>query len=111
MKETQSLKQNKDFKRLYYRGASVVTEFAVVYSMRNRLTQNRLGITVGKKIGCAVKRNRVRRIIKESYRLLEPRISKGYDFVIVGRGRAAGVKTADISRAIEKALAVKNLIS
>lgn len=53
---------------------------------------NRLGITVTKKIGGAVRRNRARRVIFEAYRLLEPQLPTGYDFVIVARTRATSVK-------------------
>ncbi len=61
----------------------------VVYFKKNRYGQSRLGITVSKKVGNAVTRNRVRRLIKENYRLMEPEVRTGFDVVIVARTRMA----------------------
>lgn len=88
MKNTLSIKLNRDFRRLYYKGGCVGSDILVVYYKKNSLQCNRLGITVGKKIGGAVVRNRVKRLIRESYRLIE----KGnvcYDIVIVARSKCA----------------------
>ena len=94
-----SIKENSDFKRLYYRGKSEVRKRIVVYYRKNRLSCNRLGITVSPKVGNAVKRNRVRRLIKENYRLL-PISTFGYDFVIVARKSAAFSDFYDIKKDI-----------
>jgi len=88
MKKTVSIKLNKEFKRLYYRGGSFVSREMVLYLIPNGLHINRLGITVSKKIGSAVIRNRVRRRIKESYRLTEQQLKCGYDLCFVARSRA-----------------------
>jgi len=61
----------------------------VVYFKKNRYGQNRLGITVSKKVGNAVTRNRVRRLIKENYRLMEAEVRDGFDVVVVARARMA----------------------
>lgn len=62
-----SLKKNIDFKRIYKRGKTAVTPALVVYALRNKRV-NRLGITAGKKVGCAAKRNRAKRRIRALYR-------------------------------------------
>lgn len=90
MKKTKALKLNKDFKRLYYRGKSAACGYVVVYYQKNRLAENRLGLTCSKAVGKAVVRNRTKRLMRESYRLLEHRIKSGVDIVIVARTRAAG---------------------
>lgn len=87
MLRTEILKLNKDFKRLYYRGKSNVNPLVITYCKRNNLEKNRIGITTSKKIGKAVYRNRARRLIKESYRLLEPSVPVGWDFVFVARSK------------------------
>ncbi len=97
MKYTVSLTRNKDFRRLYARGKSAVSQVLAVYARKNGLQSNRLGITAGTKIGNAVKRNLVRRRIRESYRLCEETLKTGYDIVIVARTRAVHVNFREIS--------------
>lgn len=88
MKSTTSLKKNHEFRRLYGKGKSAASKCAVVYCSRNRKHENRLGITVSAKLGGAVARNRIRRRLKEVYRLNEHLLSIGYDIVIVARARS-----------------------
>lgn len=83
-----SLKKNYEFRRLYSKGKSVATPLLVVYVRRNNGKMNRLGLTVGTKVGKAVVRNRVRRRLKEIYRLNEHRLQSGRDVVIVARVRS-----------------------
>ncbi len=82
-----SLKKNFEFRRLYTKGKSAVTPFVVVYCRRNGQGCNRLGYTVSTKLGKAVERNRVRRRLREIYRLNAHSLKSGYDIVIVARGR------------------------
>lgn len=89
MEFTTSLKLNHVFRRLYAKGDCAVGSFMVVYCRRNGLGQNRLGLTTGTKLGCAVVRNRARRRLREVYRLHEAELKRGYDIVIVARSRAA----------------------
>lgn len=103
MENTQSLKQNRDFRRVY-RGESFVGGYTVVYMQKNRYGFNRLGLTVGKSVGKAVTRNRLKRLMRESYRLMESKIPSGYDFIIVARNRAAGKTQPQIQRDIEYAM-------
>ena len=85
MKFTSALKKNHEFRRLYNKGKSAASYCVVVYCRRNRGTENRLGVTVSTKIGGAVERNRVRRRLKEIYRLNEEKLMPGYDVVLVAR--------------------------
>lgn len=82
------LKLNHIFRRLYAKGESAVGRFVVVYAKRNGTDCNRLGITTGVKLGHAVDRNRARRRIRESYRLNEHCLKRGWDIVIVARTAA-----------------------
>jgi len=100
LKITSSLKKNHEFKRLYKRGNSISSPFAVVYCRRNGLGENRLGLTVSTKIGGAVARNRVRRRFKEIYRLYEPQLSPGHDIVIVARVKARYAKYDELNRSL-----------
>ena len=87
MKAAVTLKKNHEFRRLYQKGASAVAGSMVLYCRKNRLGHNRLGVTVSVKLGNAVKRNRARRRLREVYRLASPRLSQGWDLILVARGR------------------------
>ena len=94
-----TLKKNSDFRRLYAKGKSVVTPYMVLYCRRNSLGVNRLGYTVSTKLGHAVVRNRVRRRLREIYRLNSPAMKKGFDIVVVARSRCVGARYAKMSAA------------
>jgi len=70
----------------------------VLYARKNRTNTNRVGITVSKKLGHAVVRNRVRRRLREAYRLNEEKFQPGWDIVVVGRGKALDGDFADICK-------------
>ena len=98
MDKYESIKLNKDFRYLYARGNSVVSPSVVIYYKKNRLNHNRLGITTGKKIGKAVKRNRARRLIRVAFRTLEPELNGTYDVVIVARTRCVFAKAPQVTK-------------
>ena len=87
-----TLKKNSDFRRLYSKGKSAVDPYLVIYCRRNKGGVNRVGYTVSTKLGHAVTRNRVRRRLREIYRLNSHRLRSGYDIVIVARGRCVGAE-------------------
>ena len=90
------LNKNAEFKRLYKRGNALIGKYMIIYVHPNKRGHNRIGITVSKKLGCAVVRNRVRRLILESFRLSLPEYKRGYDFVIVGRSRCIRAKMPEV---------------
>ena len=87
MQFSTSLKYNHIFQRLYRTGGQANGSL-VLYARRNRLGQNRVGITVSKKLGKAHIRNRIRRRVREVYRLNEAAFRPGWDIVVVVRGKA-----------------------
>ena len=88
MQFTTSLTNNYEFRRLYAKGRSAVTPTLVIYTRRGRGGVNRVGFTVTTKLGKAVVRNRIRRRLREIYRLNEARFSPGWDIVVVARSKA-----------------------
>ena len=86
MKYSCALKLNHIFRKLYHTSA-VANGFLVLYARPNRTETNRIGITVSKKLGHAVVRNRVRRRLREVYRLNEEKFQPGWDIVVVARSR------------------------
>ena len=100
MEHTTSLKKNFEFKRVYARGKSRITPAVVVYCRKNRSGESRLGITVSTKVGKAVVRNRIRRRLREIYRLRESAFLPGYDVVLVARVKAAFATYSQLERAV-----------
>ena len=86
MKFSASLKLNHVFRRLY-RTSGFAGPYLILYARKNRTGTNRVGITVSKKLGKAHIRNRVRRRLREVYRLNEQQFLPGYDIVVVARSR------------------------
>lgn len=99
LKAVCTLKKNSDFRRLYSKGNSFVTQYLVVYCRRAPCAEGRVGYTVSTKLGGAVVRNRVRRRLREIYRLNRPSLKTGYDIVIVARGRSVGAEYGKLNSA------------
>ena len=106
MKYTVSLKGNRAFRRIYAKGKSQALPAVVLYCRKNGAGENRLGLTVGTKVGKAVHRNRIRRRLREIYRLHEGEFRTGWDIVAVARSRAREARyqelEADFLRAAAK---------
>lgn len=100
---TKTIKKNIDFKRMYYRSKFKIGFLTVIYYKKNKNKETKLGITVSKKVGNAVKRNRVRRIILAAYKELEKQENlKGSTFVIVARKNCFKVKMWDVFKELKK---------
>ena len=99
MKFSTSLKLNHIFRRLY-RSNGQANSCLVLYARKNRTQANRVGITVSKKLGKAVVRNRVRRRLREVYRLNEEKFLPGWDIVIVARSRAVEVSFQKLTESL-----------
>ena len=102
--------RNNDFRRIYARGKSYVSPLVVVYALKNRTKNVRVGITTSKKVGNAVQRNRSRRVIREAFRALAPRVRHGFDLVLVARGKTPYVKSTDVRRQLERQLQAAGLL-
>lgn len=98
MKFSCALKQNHVFRRLYAT-SGYANGYLVLYARPNRTAGNRIGITAGKKLGHAVVRNRVRRRLREIYRLHEDRFVPGWDIVVVARSRCVGADFRKLTHA------------
>ncbi len=85
MKNTISLNRNEQFLSVYRNGKRAYHKYFTMYYMPNKKDINRLGFKVSKKLAKAVKRNRLRRLMRECYRLSEKQFSVGYDIILAAR--------------------------
>lgn len=80
------IKKNSEFQNVFKNGSSTANRQFVVYVLkRNDQPQFRLGLSVSKRIGNAVTRNRVKRLVRESFHQLSDQIKFPYDFVVIAR--------------------------
>jgi len=100
MRYTKSLTKNYEFRKLYNKGKTAASKYVAVYCMRNYKDDNMLGITVSTKLGGAVQRNRIRRRLKEIYRLNEHTLHRGHNIVIVARHRSRFAKWSELESSV-----------
>ena len=96
MKFSESLKKNDDFRRVYRKGRSRANQNLVLYTYKNDLERNRLGISVSKKVGNSIVRHHMTRLIREVYRLHEDEFNIGFDLVVVVRNGNKKTKFTDV---------------
>ena len=97
MQFSSPLKLNHIFRRLYHT-SGFADGYLVLYARKNRSSENRVGITVSKKLGKAHVRNRTRRRLREVYRLNEAKFRPGWDIVVVARSKAVDAKFSQLTR-------------
>lgn len=100
-----TLKKNYEFKRLYNKGKTAVTPYMVVYALKTQRGDRRVGYTVSTKLGKAVVRNRIRRRLREIYRLNSYKLKDSFDIVIVARSRCIEAEYAKMEQAFLHACA------
>ena len=83
MKNTIMIKKNYEFKNLFSKGKFYYGEFVHMYIKKTNSSYNKFGIAISKKQGKAVKRNRIKRLIRENYKNFEPKMKKGIQILIV----------------------------
>lgn len=100
MRFTQGLKKNREFQDVYKNGVSRANKYFVMYVLENHQNVNYLGISVSKKVGNSVVRHRVKRLVKESYRLHEDIFNSGLNIVITARAGAASISYEKVESAV-----------
>lgn len=95
------IRKNAEFRAVYRRGKSFSNNLLVLYIYKNKKSINRVGISVSKKVGKSVVRSRVKRLIKECYRLNNSNLKLGYDLVFIARTAASDKSYSEIDNAIK----------
>ena len=99
-KNGESRMKNKDFQIVYKKGKSYANKYLVMYVLENNTEENRLGISVSKKVGNSIVRHRITRLIRESYRLQESKFQNGFDIVVIARTNAKDKTYQEIESAL-----------
>ncbi len=98
------LRNKKDFSRIYNKGKSMGDRYIVLFFRKNNLDYSRKAFLASKKVGNSVSRNRARRLMKESVRLLGYELPRGYDYIFIARNTILGKSYQDVSRSVKSAL-------
>jgi len=104
------LRKNEEFHRVFKLGKAFVGDKIVVYKLENGLSYNRVGITVSRKLGGAVERNKLKRIVREAWRAREGQLRKGFDLVLVPRMKAKTASFREIADELQQLLVKGNII-
>ena len=81
------LRHRNDFRALFDRKCSVSNDWIILYGNHNQLPHSRMGMAVSRKVGNAVRRNRLRRLYREAFRLVRLELPAGLDMVVIPRNR------------------------
>ena len=117
-----AIKEHHLYNKAFQRGERFVTKTVAVYVLRDfaakrlkkenpqKVFVNRLGLSVSKKIGSAVERNRAKRIIRAAYDPIKPNLKTGYLIVISAREAIRGKKSTDVEQELERAFSSLNML-
>jgi len=94
--------RSRDFERVYSMRRSAADERLVLYAAPNQRCESRLGVSVGKKAGGAVERNRIKRFLREAFRTAGDDLPAGFDFVAVARKDSRGAGFDGIKSSLTK---------
>lgn len=112
MKKIQALKKNEDFQKVFKQGRSAANRQFVVYVLKQSgQAYDRMGLSVSKKVGNAVTRNRIKRYIREAVRAVENHFITGVDCVIIARKPTAEMDFKNVSQTLYHALKRAGVLS
>lgn len=109
MEKKYKVRSNREYRKIYDKGQSKANKHLVVFYKPNGLAYSRIGFTATKKLGNAVIRNKVRRLMKESYYQVQDKVINGYDIVILARVSANSIDYLSMKSAVSHILKISKL--
>lgn len=107
LKKRQRVKKNEDFQKVFKQGKSVANRQFVIYSYRKEEQQEfRIGLSVGKKLGNAVTRNRIKRYIRQAFLEMKDELKNNQDYVIIARHQAATLDFHETKKSLQHVLRI-----
>ena len=101
MKKANRLKKNEEFQIVFQRGKSVANRQFVVYHLtKEKQVNTRIGLSVSKKLGNAVKRNHIKRLVRESLRELIPKLKQNQDLILIARKPVTDMDLEQVKKSI-----------
>ncbi|MFL6558349.1 MAG: ribonuclease P protein component [Bacillus sp. (in: firmicutes)] len=111
MKKELRIKKNKEFQVAFQKGQSFANRQFVVYSLKKEGQDHyRIGLSVSKKIGNAVTRNRIKRYVRQSIFELNDQLAPGNDYVIIARKPAAEMDFFEVKKSLTHVLKVGKVL-
>jgi ribonuclease P protein component len=108
VKARSRLSRSSDFQRVYRQGSSTASRFLVLYYFKRSSEAagegSRIGLSVSKKLGGAVARNRIKRLLREAFRACDARLAKEFDYVVIARPQLLELVGDDRKGAVTQAL-------
>ena len=99
-----TLRNQSDFNKVYKRGSSKGSQYTVVLYKKNQFEYNRVAFVASKKVGNSVERNRARRLMRESFRVLKEELRLGYDVIFVARRNILNSGQNEVEASMKRAL-------
>lgn len=110
MEKKYRLRKNIEFKRVYNKGKNYWNRNLILYVRKNGLEETRLGITITKKIGNAVIRNKIRRRMKEIYRLNHERVKPSYDLIFIPKKNVVDLSYKELENSLIHILKISGVL-
>ncbi|MBT2570962.1 ribonuclease P protein component [Planococcus sp. ISL-110] len=106
MNKHQRIKKNKEFQHVFKKGKSFANRQFIVYVFKSEQPEFRLGLSVSKKVGNAVVRNRIKRYIRQTFLELKDDILPNADYIIIARPQAATLDFHESKKSLEHVLRI-----